>query len=106
MTRLDGKHAVVTGASTGIGAAIARALAAEGAAVVGFARRFAAAPLPAAPPAGQVTEVPLDVTDERAVELRFAALPGVDILVCSAGIGTFAPVLATDAAALREMLDV
>src|SRR5688572_6116865 len=99
MGRLDGKHAVVTGASTGIGAAIARALAGEGAAVVGFARRFGAAPQPVAPPPGAVTEVALDVTDERAVEMRFAALPGLDILVCSAGVGTFAPVLATEVAA-------
>ena len=39
MGRLDGKTAIVTGASSGIGAATARMLAEEGARVVGGARR-------------------------------------------------------------------
>ena len=106
MGSLDGKIAAVTGASTGIGAAIARALAGEGAAVVGFARRFDVEKLTAPPRAGDVAEVRLDVTDERAVEARFAELPGLDILVCSAGIGRFAPILQTPVADVRAMLDV
>jgi NAD(P)-dependent dehydrogenase (short-subunit alcohol dehydrogenase family) len=106
MGRLTGKHAVVTGASTGIGEAIARALAREGAAVVGFARRFEATQLPAPPPPGEVTQVALDVTDARAVQARFAELPGLDLLVCSAGVGTFAPVATAEVADLRAMLEV
>jgi NAD(P)-dependent dehydrogenase (short-subunit alcohol dehydrogenase family) len=106
MSRLIGKVAVVTGASTGIGAAIAAKLAREGAAVVGFARRFEANRLPAEPRPGQVIQVALDVTDERAVRERFFELPGVDILVCSAGIGRFAPVVNAELADLRAMLDV
>jgi NAD(P)-dependent dehydrogenase (short-subunit alcohol dehydrogenase family) len=106
MARLTGKHAVVTGASTGIGAAVARALAAEGAAVIGFARRFEATRLAAPPPPGEVIEVALDVTDERAVVERFAELPGLDILVCSAGVGWFSPVVTTEVAKLRAMLEV
>jgi NAD(P)-dependent dehydrogenase (short-subunit alcohol dehydrogenase family) len=103
--RLKGKVAVVTGASSGIGLEIARALAAEGAAVIGFARRFparAAAP----PPSGQLLEVGLDVTDEAAVRARFAELGDVDILCCCAGIGTFAPIREARVEDLRAMLEV
>jgi 3-hydroxy acid dehydrogenase / malonic semialdehyde reductase len=80
---LEGRTAIVTGASSGIGAAIARALAANGARVAGGARR-----------AGQLaTEIALelDVTDpasaERFVEQAVAQLDGLDILVNNAGLG-------------------
>ncbi len=109
MTRLLGKLAVVTGASSGIGHAVARALAREGAAVVGLARRFAAPVLARRPDAGQVVEIQLDVTDEAAVRARFAELEhagGVDVLVCSAGVGHFAPLRTAATADLRAMLDV
>jgi NAD(P)-dependent dehydrogenase (short-subunit alcohol dehydrogenase family) len=106
MSRLIGKVAVVTGASTGIGAAIAAALAREGAAVVGFARRFEANRLPAEPRPGEIVEVALDVTNEAAVRERFFELPGLDILVCSAGVGKFSPIITTELADVRAMLDV
>jgi hypothetical protein len=80
---LGGKTAIVTGASSGIGAAIARALAANGARVAGGARR-----------AEQLeTEIALelDVTDpascERFVEQAVDELGGLDILVNNAGLG-------------------
>jgi 3-hydroxy acid dehydrogenase / malonic semialdehyde reductase len=80
---LEGKTAIVTGASSGIGAAVARALAANGARVAGGARR-----------AEQLeTEVALelDVTDpasaERFVEQALAQLGGLDLLVNNAGLG-------------------
>jgi len=80
---LEGKSAVVTGASSGIGAATAQALAAEGARVVGGARR---ADRIAAP----VTALELDVTDPESCEsfVRTAAeeLSGIDILVNAAGL--------------------
>jgi hypothetical protein len=83
MPALEGKSAVVTGASSGIGAATARALAREGARVVGGARRTDRI----APP---VTPLQLDVTDpdscERFVTAATEELSGIDILVNAAGL--------------------
>jgi len=80
---LEGKSAVVTGASSGIGAATAQALAAEGARVVGGARRTDRI----APP---ITPLELDVTDpagcERFVKAAAEELSGIDILVNAAGL--------------------
>ena len=83
MPSLEGKSAVVTGASSGIGAATARALAAEGARVVGGARRVERIAAP-------VTPLELDVTDPASCERFVAAaseeLSGIDILVNAAGL--------------------
>jgi 3-hydroxybutyrate dehydrogenase len=103
--RLLGKFAIVTGGSSGIGAACAQALASEGAGVLACGRRFADAP--SSPPVlGQVANAHLDVTDEAEVERRFGEPPALDVVVCSAGVGTFGPIAHATAAALREMLDV
>ena len=56
MATLDGKTAIVTGASSGMGAAIARSFAAEGVRVVGGARRVERIP-------AEATALQLDVTD-------------------------------------------
>jgi NAD(P)-dependent dehydrogenase (short-subunit alcohol dehydrogenase family) len=103
---LQGKLCVVTGASSGLGQAIAAALAGAGAAVCGLARRFPDGPLAAPLPGGVMTPARLDVTDEAAVAARFAELGPVDVVVACAGVGTFAPVSETRAADLRAMLDV
>jgi NADP-dependent 3-hydroxy acid dehydrogenase YdfG len=80
---LEGKSAVVTGASSGIGAATAQALAREGARVVGGARRTERI----APP---ITPLELDVTDPescaRFVTAAAEELSGLDILVNAAGL--------------------
>jgi NADP-dependent 3-hydroxy acid dehydrogenase YdfG len=80
---LAGKTAVVTGASSGIGAATAQALAAEGARVVGGARRTDRIAQPVAP-------LELDVTDpascERFVQAALDELGGIDVLVNAAGL--------------------
>jgi 3-hydroxy acid dehydrogenase/malonic semialdehyde reductase len=82
VTGLDGKTAIVTGASSGIGAATARLLAESGVRVAGGARRT-----------DQLeTEIALelDVTDrascERFVEQAVQALGGLDILLNNAGL--------------------
>ena len=79
---LDGKTAIVTGASSGIGAAIARALRAEGARVAGGARRVDRVEADVA--------LELDVTDpascERFVAAAVEQLGGVDVLVNNAGL--------------------
>jgi len=90
--RLAGKRALVTGSSSGIGAAIARELAAEGADVVVHGRDRAKAEAVAQDVAalGVRTGVALgDVCDDGAAagiaEAALAALGGIDILVNSAG---------------------
>jgi NAD(P)-dependent dehydrogenase (short-subunit alcohol dehydrogenase family) len=103
--RLLGKFAIVTGGSSGIGAACAEALAQEGAAVLACGRRFAPGGVQA-PVLGEVSSAHLDVRDEAEVKRVFDALPQLDIVVLSAGTGTFGPVVESSVAALREMLDV
>lgn len=105
MKRLLGKFAIVTGGSSGIGAACAEALAAEGAAVMATGRRFDHGPA-SHPALGQVVHAGLDVTNEEEVIRRFAELSQLDLVVCSAGVGTFGPVINASAAELRAMLDV
>jgi 3-hydroxy acid dehydrogenase / malonic semialdehyde reductase len=80
---LDGKTAVVTGASSGIGAATALALAREGARIVGGARRVDRIKSP-------LIGLELDVSDpdscERFVSAAVEELGGIDILVNAAGL--------------------
>ncbi len=77
------KLAVITGASSGIGAATARALAGDGFEVVLGARRFERLE----PLAGEVggRALALDVTDPASVEAFAAELPRCDLLVNNAG---------------------
>jgi len=99
--RLEGQHALVTGGGTGIGAAIAAALEAEGATVSRIGRR-----LEKLGPNGFAA----DVSDRAQVEAAFAAARGahgpISILIPNAGAAESAPFAKTDIDLLRRMLAV
>jgi len=81
---VEGRRAVVTGASAGIGEATAKALASSGHRVVVGARRLERLESIAAEIGAQAFE--LDVTDEESVD-RFAAAVGpVDVVINNAGL--------------------
>lgn len=93
MFRLNGKTALVTGASQGIGAAIARRLAEQGASVIVAARsvdKLESLADEIAQNGGKATALALDMTEPEAMEERLKELPegfaDVDILVNNAGI--------------------
>jgi NAD(P)-dependent dehydrogenase (short-subunit alcohol dehydrogenase family) len=106
---LDGRHAVVTGGGRGIGAAIATALAADGAKVTLLGRNEAqlqakSETLPVA------QAIRCDVTDEAAISAAFAeatcAFGSVTILINNAGAAESAPFVRTSLELFRRMLDV
>ncbi|NUT99557.1 MAG: SDR family oxidoreductase [Saccharothrix sp.] len=90
MNSLDGKVAVVTGGTRGIGHATAAALAEAGATVVITGRDAETAALRAAELGAKVSGVALDVTDSAAVKDVFKAVAKehgrIDVLVASAGV--------------------
>jgi len=94
---LDGKSVVVTGASSGIGAAVVRALAAEGARLTIGARRVDRLErLAEEIGVDRVTVVKTDMRIEDDVVRLIAAardrFGGVDVLVNNAGLGRSAPI--------------
>ncbi|MEQ7873912.1 SDR family NAD(P)-dependent oxidoreductase [Sphingomonas sp. ASV193] len=92
-----GRHALITGGGSGIGAATARALAAEGANVSLFGRRPEAIEAVAAETGGRA--FPCDVVNRATMEAAFAAARAAngpfDYVVLNAGIGDSAPFLKT-----------
>jgi NAD(P)-dependent dehydrogenase (short-subunit alcohol dehydrogenase family) len=99
--RLAGRHAIVTGGGTGIGAAIAAALEAEGAAVSRIGRRREAL---------GVNGFAADVTDRMQVDAAFAAARAahgpISILVNNAGAAAGVPFAKVTAGQWRELLAV
>ncbi|MGO4474739.1 SDR family NAD(P)-dependent oxidoreductase [Massilia sp. 2TAF26] len=106
METLAGKHAVVTGASRGIGLAIARALQAQGARVTLMARDAAALEAAAAGLGGASGWQAIDVADAAGVAAAFERAGRVDILVNNAGQAASAPFMKTDEALWQRMLEV
>lgn len=109
MGALDGRHALVTGGGSGIGAAIARVLAAEGAAVTVAGRRRAAidavvAKLPRA--AAVVADVTREIDCAGMAQAARAAFGAIDIVVANAGAAESAPISQLDLGHWQRMLDV
>ncbi|MFD6290672.1 SDR family NAD(P)-dependent oxidoreductase [Streptomyces sp. NPDC060205] len=108
-TALQGRIALVTGATSGIGSAIARNLAAQGADVVLHGRdqrRGEALVKEIEAGGGSARFLPADLSDADST-LRLAAAAGaVDILVNSAGLYEFAPTAVSDAASFDRQVAV
>jgi NADP-dependent 3-hydroxy acid dehydrogenase YdfG len=110
--RLEGSVALVTGASSGIGAATALALAAEGATVAIAARRrdrleALAEKINAQ---GRAIVVETDVTDEAQVRAMVgetvAELGGLDVLINNAGVMLLGPILDAPTEEWRRMVEL
>ncbi len=111
--RLDGKVALVTGASYGIGMAMARALAGAGATIVFNDRnpeRVTAAIEEYKRDGIDARGYLFDVTDEIAVKENIARITSevgvIDILVNNAGIIKRVPAIEMDVADFREVIDI
>lgn len=107
---LAGKVAVVTGAGSGIGAAIAKALSREGAGVALIGRNAAKLERQAAELSADTFIAPADISDAESVHKAFARIrerfPRIDVLVNNAGQAESAPFSRTDAALWNRMLAV
>jgi NAD(P)-dependent dehydrogenase (short-subunit alcohol dehydrogenase family) len=110
MGTLDGKVAVVTGATSGIGLACVARFAAEGARVVGIdiTEPHSELELPAG--ASEVGFLPADVRDEDAIADAFAATVRdygrVDAVVTAAGVAGGGPAHMVDRAEWQRVLDI
>ena len=109
MGGLDGTHVLITGGGSGLGAAMARALAERGAAVsLAGRRRDALTAIAASLPRAAVC--PADITREddcaRMVAEARAAFGPIDIVIGNAGAAASAPFAKTTLAQFQAALDV
>jgi NAD(P)-dependent dehydrogenase (short-subunit alcohol dehydrogenase family) len=105
-------HIVVTGTSSGIGRATALRLAAGGHHVYAGVRRPTDAPSPPAASSGEITPLPLDVTDPAQISAAadtvagHTGTAGLTGLVNNAGIGVFGPLELIPVDEVRRLLEV
>jgi len=104
LSNLDGRVALVTGASRGIGAAVAHGLAAEGAKVALASRSGDDLGIEGA------LAQPCDVRDPADLESLVSAavdrFGGIDVLVANAGVGAYGSFLDLPPEQLEEMIDI
>lgn len=108
---LEGQHALVTGGGSGIGAAIARELAAQGACLSLLGRRAEALSETLATLAGEghgmvVADVADHAAVHRAIDTAAAERGGIDILVNNAGAAASAPAAKTSPELWQQMISV
>lgn len=106
----SGRAAVITGASSGIGEATARALSAEGYRLALLARRVDRIEALAAELGGGAVAIAADVTDRDAMVTAASQvqkeLGGADILINNAGVMLLAPFSSEQRAETRQMVEV
>lgn len=105
---LEGKTALVTGASSGLGLHFAHVLAAQGAHVVLGARSLdaitaAAEEIRAA--GGKAQALKLDVTDKTSIAYVLASAPAISIVINNAGIAPMSPAIDLDEAEFDRVMD-
>jgi NADP-dependent 3-hydroxy acid dehydrogenase YdfG len=107
---LEAKLAVVTGATSGIGAALARRLCAEGATVIGVGRRRPELAEQALRGEGRFIAVCADLADPRGRADAIAEIaeraPRVDLLINNAGEAAYASPLELGAAGWRALFEI
>jgi NADP-dependent 3-hydroxy acid dehydrogenase YdfG len=103
-TKLEGKVAFITGASRGIGAAIARSLAAEGVKLGLASRSGADLGLPGA--LGLVCDVSDRAQVENAVAATVERFGRLDICIANAGVGSYHSLTELPIEHLEQMIDV
>jgi len=107
---LEGKLAVVTGATSGIGAAVTRRLCGEGATVIGVGRRGDALAAEVAHAEGRFIAVCADLADPRGRAHAVAEIaqraPRIDALINNAGEAAYASPLELGVAGWRQLFEI
>jgi len=110
MRKFEDKNAVVTGATTGIGYAVARQLQAEGARVAITGRDAERLEAARAALGGDVVAIRVDAADVADIACGFAEVEAqigrLDVVVANAGVAEFAPVAEADEAHYDRVFDV
>lgn len=110
MPRFDRKIVAITGAGGGIGVAITKLFAAEGAQIVAFDATAPAVSAGVDAAGGRATGIVVDVANEESVDSAFAQVrqrhERLDVLVCAAGIKVMGRVAEHEPAPWKSSLDI